>query len=215
MKVAHLLESANSVTLRKIALKLQTELQENEHLGTIVDDIELHHGEARLNMYDELITLHLTGPLFELYMDVSYDRNNEWTIEVRTDKDIPGDGINLTSVQGDPMFATDRLIRLLLKKKSGDTDMSRYNYLWFDKIARNLDKHRYTFFLKNMVVDQTQIMTSQILEQDMGTTVNRFEIEFAHHPAEGFCYRLGPWGKAKRTINDFSDINEILQGDDE
>lgn len=215
MKVASLLTENVSVTLRKIALRLQTELQENENLGTIVDNIELHHGDARPNLYEELIALHLTGPLFELYLDVSYDNNQEWTVEARTNKDLAGDGMPLAAARRDPYnwFTAGRIIDYMLEKKASDTDMPRYNYMWFDKIARNLDKN-YTFFLKNIVIDNSQIMTSQILEQDMGTTVNRFGIEFAHHPAAGYCYRLGPWNKAYRAIHDFSDINEIL-GDEE
>lgn len=212
MKVARLFESANSLLLRRITLTLQAELQEDEHLGTIVDNIELHHGESRSNLYFELVTLHLTGPLFELYIDVSYDKNREWTVEARTEKDMAGDGMLLAASRRDPLnwFTTERIVKSMLDKKPIDTDMFRHNYMWFDKIARNLDEG-YTFFAKNIVIDSTQIMTSQILEQDMGTTVNRFGIEFCHHQAVGYCYRLGPWNKAYRTVNDFSDINEILQ----
>ena len=218
MKVARLFERSNSLPLRHIALRLQTELQDDEHLGTIIDDIELHNGPSRHSLYEELITLHMTGPLFELYLDISYDTSDQWTIEVRTDKDLAGDGIPLMAANSTTgalaWFTTKRLVRLLLEKSSSDNGMHRYNFLWFDKIARNLDKG-FTFFAKNMIIDSTQIMAAQILEQDIGTTANRFGIEFCHHQAVGYCYRLGPWNKAYREVHDFSDINEILHGGEE
>lgn len=227
MKVVHLFESANSLLLRRIALRLQAELQENQHLGSIIENIELNRGAHRPNMYDELITLHMTGPLFELSLDISYyvlldnDGNSvgdaEWTIEARTNKVIPGDGIHIAnaSIQPDVWFTADRVVKFLIKKKPSDTDVYRHNYLWFDKIARDLDK-KYQFFLKNTIVDKSQIMTSQILENSN----IRFVIEFCHHPVEGFCYRLGPFhhlglrADDMRIVNNFSGINEILSGDD-
>jgi hypothetical protein len=233
MKLDRLLESSNSLLLRRVALTLQAELQEDHYLGSIIEHIELHQGSSRPNLYDELITLHMTGPLFELYMDISYlngsrlNKVNEWAVEVRSNKDLPGDGINLASSTGSAThtpeiwFSAKNLIRLMLEKKPGDTDMARHNYLWFDRISRNLDDG-YQLFLKNIITDPSQIMTAQIIGgEQRASGAKRYALEFCHHPQKRFCYKIGPFhhqglrADDMRTVEDFSDINEYLEGDEE
>lgn len=225
MKMLKLLESndndvkADLVKLRRCALTLQDELPE---VLDVAIDITLSKASPQPRWFHEAITMHLDGPLFELYMDILYMAKDpkdgskvEWMLQVRTDKDEPSMGIVLLTSDHDPQswFTPDRIVKRLLEKKPSDSDMRRYNFLWFDKIKRNLDKP-FELLLKSIVVNHNEIMTAQVLKKDGERVVDRWALSFEHHGGgHGFCYRLKPWGALESTTNtvrDFSDINEML-----
>lgn len=190
MKVARLLESHDrSLLMRRIALNLQ-QLLEDKYLGSVIDDVELTNSSVRRSTgIDYKVTvLKLLGPLVEFYIDISYNGSGDYMLQARTSKDVPGDGVVLTEaadVSALEWFNPDRVTRYLTNSKQLISKRTAiYNYLWLDKISKSLPAG-YNFFTKNIIVDEQEICTSQILapgiDEDTWATYknDRFHITFA------------------------------------
>lgn len=242
MKVAHLFEGRDK--LRELGLGLQSDLL--DELDGVVDDIDMTRAikpRSGVPQHTDGITFKLSGPLVEFYLDLLFYEGNvpeadEWMLIARTGKDAPWDGHMLLNAAGQNgfdkrrWFKGERVVRRIndaLAPNSIKQDMVRYNGLWFDKIARNLDKDCKFFFKLAPVVDSTDVISVQLIKYEpdsfnddpgnppsANAKVNRrFALAFEQH-GSGFRFRLGPLGgSSMRTIEDFSDINEILNEEQE
>jgi hypothetical protein len=211
MKLQHLLEEEPR-EIKLIAYTLQQELPDKfPHLITDVDIAKGKNVDVHRALSNEVYVLKVHGPLVSFYLDVSYQKNVgpnlEHTVKYRTDKDQPGDGAILMSEYEPSKITTDRISRRLVEKHAADiSDMPRYNYLWFDKIAKHVETLGHKFFLKNLPTSD-QVFTSQVIKKnerarcEVALVVDRdeFYITFGK-----FC------GDNPKRVNDLGELTDIM-----